>query len=294
MGSAIATERFPHEAQNVPSELKVGDRWVTCDEYKVPLIAVPNGACFAASSTNADTWRSYETTLKTYSENEHIAGIGRVIADDEDYVGIDLDSCLDETGELSAWAGAIVTRLDSYAEVSPSKHGLKIWVRAPELKRAYKKPGLEIYPRGRYFTVTGVSLSEMAVPIVEAGDELATLIEEEFPKVDRDRTPYGGPDRVLDLDEFLERSNVEILAILSDGAAERKYRIRCPWLEEHSDGDDTGTYVGQYDNGALFFACWHSHCAQRRWQELRALLNPTVYLGRPSRSKCERGGGRLR
>jgi putative DNA primase/helicase len=94
---------------------------------------VPNGACFAASSTNADTWRSYETALKAYSDNEHIAGIGRVIADDEDYVGVDLDDCLDpETGELSARAGAIVARLDSYAEISPSLTGIKIWVSAPD------------------------------------------------------------------------------------------------------------------------------------------------------------------
>jgi primase-polymerase (primpol)-like protein len=95
MSSAIGTERFPHYPQTVPSELKAGERWVTCDEHKVPLIAMPNGACFAASTTNTDTWRSYETALKAYSDNEHIAGIGRVITDDEDYVGVDLDDCLD-------------------------------------------------------------------------------------------------------------------------------------------------------------------------------------------------------
>src|SRR5829696_2959194 len=112
--STTITTRFPHHPENVPDELKVGERWVTCDKCKVPLIAIESGACFAASSTDPATWRSYETALKAWRENEHIAGIGRVLAEHEDYVGVDLDGCLDpETGELSAWAGAIVARLDS-------------------------------------------------------------------------------------------------------------------------------------------------------------------------------------
>jgi primase-polymerase (primpol)-like protein len=293
MHNQITTDKFPHYPENVPAALKTGERWVTCDEYKVPLIAVPNGACFAASSTNKETWRPYETALATWQENEHITGLGRVICDDEDYVGVDLDDCVEpETGELVPWAATIAARLDSYTEVSPSLKGVKIWVRAPELTTAYKKPEIEIYPARRYFTVTGLTFGA-GREIRAAGETLAAIIEEEFPKVDRDRSPYNGPDRVLDLEEFLGRANVEVLSVLSDGAAERKYRILCPWLDEHSDGDDTGTYCGQYDNGALFFACWHSHCASRRWQEFRALLNPVVFLGRPSRSKCVRGG-RLR
>jgi hypothetical protein len=291
----VVTTRFPHHPDNVPAELKVGDVWVTCDEYKVPLIALPSGVCFAASSTNADTWRSYETALAAYSENEHISGIGRVICEDEDYVGVDIDDCLDpDTGEISDGASAILTRLASYAEISPSLAGIKIWVRAPGMKTAYKKPRLEIYPARRYFTVTGLPLNEHKAPIAVRGDELAAIIEEEFPKVDRDRSPYDGPTRVLDLDGFLDRARVVIFSVLTDGAAERKYRIRCPWIEEHTDEDESGTYVGQYPDGALFFACWHSHCAHRRWREFRALLNPLVYLGRPSRSKACRREGRLR
>jgi hypothetical protein len=287
-------ERFYHLSENVPEELKQGERWVTCDDHKVPFVAIPNGAVFAASSTDPATWRTYETAFKTWQENEHVAGVGRVIVEDEVYVGIDLDDCLDPaTSELSSWASSIVERLDSYTEISPSLSGVKIWVKAPELKTGYKKPGLEVYPRGRYFTVTGLPLNEAVKEVASQENELAELIREEFPKVACDQTPYEGPERVLDLDAFLECAGVEILAVLSDGAAERKYRIRCPWLDEHSDGDDSGTYCGQYENGALFFSCWHSHCAHRRWREFRSLLNPAAFLGRPSRSKCVRGG-RLR
>lgn len=292
--SSTTLIRFPHHPEAIPEELKAGEVFVTCDENKVPQIAIPSGRVFAASSTDPDSWRDYPVALETWIENEHIAGIGRVITAEDDYAGVDLDACIDpDTGELQPWASSIVERLDSYTEISPSLTGVKIWVKAPELKTAYKKPGLEVYPRGRYFTVTGLPLNGHRAPIAVRGDELAAIIEEEFPKVDRDRSPYDGPTRVLDLDEFLDRAGVVIFSVLTDGAAERKYQIRCPWLDEHSDGDESGTYVGQYPDGALFFACWHSHCARRAWREFRALLNPVVYLGRPSRSKACRGG-RLR
>src|SRR5215208_7093728 len=293
MTAIITADRFPHHPASVPNELKntQEERWVLCDEYKVPLIAMVNGACYAASSTNPDTWRSYETALTAFLENEHFAGIGRVIAEDEDYCGVDLDRCLDPaTGEISPWAATIVERLDSYAEISPSLTGVKIWIKAPGMKTAYKKPGLEVYPRGRYFTVTGLALNDKITPISVRGDELSALIEEEFPKVDRDRTPYNGPERILDLDDFLERADAAVFAVVSDGAADRKYRIRCPWLDEHSDGDESGTYTGQYENGALFFSCWHSHCARRAWREFRHHVESVTFLGRAPRARR----GRLR
>jgi hypothetical protein len=283
------TDRFPHYPENVPAALKVGDVWVTCDEYKVPLLALPNGVVFAASSTDSNTWRSYETALSTWQKNEHIAGVGRVIAEDEDLVGVDLDDCVDSaSGELSPWASTIVERLDSYAEISPSLTGVKIWTRAPEVTTTYKKPRLEIYARSRYFTVTGLVIGSSR-EIREADVELATIIEEEFPKVSRDRTPYDGPDRVLDLEDFLDRTDVAIFDVASDGAAERKYRIRCPWLDEHSHADETGTYTGQYENGALFFACHHAHCGRRTWRTFRHHVETVALLGR-----APRGTGRLR
>jgi len=289
MNTAITTDRFPHNKGKVPDELKSGDVWVTCDEGKAPLIPIPNGRCFAAKSTDPETWRSYETALKTWRDNEHIAGVGRVLVSDEEYVGVDIDSCINDGGEISSWAARIVERLDSYAEISPSLSGVKVWIKAPALQAAYKKPGLEIYPSRRYFTVTGIPYGE-AREIRNASTALVKIIEEEFPKVDRDRTPYDGPARVLDLDEFLERADVTVFTVAYDGAAERKYRIRCPWVDEHTDGDESGTYCGQYENGALFFSCWHSHCARRAWREFRHYVETVMFLGRAPR----RLRGRLR
>ena len=278
--------RFEHDPANIPDELKHAEKWVCCDETKVPLIATTSGAVYAASSTDPATWRSYETAFTAWRENEwSFAGIGRVIGADEEYVGIDLDNVLDpETGELSPWASEILRRLDSYSETSPSTRGIKTWVKAPTVTRAHVKPGLEIYPRGRYFTVTGRILNDSE--IATRDEELSAIIAEEFPYVDRDRTSYDGPRRVLDLLDYLEKANIAIFAERSDGSAERVYSIRCPWAEEHTGGYESGTRVGQYSDGALFFRCEHAHCRSlREWRQFRSELDPQVYLGRERRAK---------
>jgi putative DNA primase/helicase len=319
--------RFDHYPENVPDELKSGEVWVCCDEEKVPLVAARSGAVYAASSTDPKTWRTYEEAYGTYCENEwSFAGIGRVIRAEEDLVGVDLDKCLSRvdtstgvstppttpkvglpTGvspslsvlstvstsfSITSWAANILERLDSYAEVSPSLTGVKVWVKAPSITRAHVKPGLEIYPRGRYFTVTGLSLGSGAVkPIAHRDEELAAIITQEFPKVDRNRRAYDGTKRALDLLDYLEKANVEIHVETSDGTAERVYGIRCPWAHEHTtETSSTATRVGQYSDGATFFECEHAHCKQsRKWKQFRAECDPIVYLGRPRRSS-----GRLR
>jgi P4 family phage/plasmid primase-like protien len=71
-------------------------------------------------------------------------------------VGIDLDDCVDEHGAIAPQATAILEAVEGYAEISPSGTGLKIFTRA-KLDTAHvdHDKGLEIYPKGRYFTVTG-------------------------------------------------------------------------------------------------------------------------------------------
>jgi len=291
MIDTYAPPRFEHHPDNIPEELKADEAWVCCDENKVPLIASRSGAVYAASSTDECTWRDYDDAHTAWLENEwSFAGVGRVIRQTEDLVGVDFDKCLDpDTGELTPWAAHTIERLASYAEVSPSLTGVKMWVYAPSITRAHVKPGLEIYSRGRYFTVTGIALSDRTV-IANRDEELAAIIAEEFPRADRNRTAYDGPRKVLDLVDYLEKVNVEIFSERSDGTAERIYSIRCPWYEEHTDEDTSGTRVGQYADGALFYRCEHAHCRGiREWRQFKAECDSIVYLGRRRRSS-----GRLR
>jgi hypothetical protein len=267
----------------IPGELRAGVmhvnwRYEGNPETKVLKIA---GTLRDASSTNPQTWRTFQECAAAMERYPgRYAGVGRVIARDDPFVGVDLDDVREpETGKLSFRAYEIVGRLNSYAEVSPSECGVKVWVRA-RLERAYKKPGLEVYPHGRYFTLTGWMLPQALPSVEERTHELEALIREEFRRsggAEKPRRPYEGtPGERIDLVEFLAAASVEILAEIPDGTAERVYRVVCPWMREHTGGDRSGTRVGQYPDGALFFQCEHSHCAHRDWAEFRQEVDPRI------------------
>lgn len=269
----------------LPEELKTGARHVNWRYEGNPATKVLKiaGTLSNASSTNPRTWRTLEECVAAMESHPRLyAGVGRVITKDDPFGGVDLDDVRDpETGKLSSGASEIVGKLDSYAEVSPSKSGVKLWVRA-RLDRAYKKPGVEVYPHGRYFTLTGWILPQALPTVEERQSELEALIREEFPVASpakqsrRVRSYEGNPGERIALVEFLVAAGVKVLGDVPDGTAERVLRIVCPWVWEHTKGDRSGTRVGQYPDGALFFQCEHAHCAHRGWQEFRQEVEPRI------------------
>ena len=118
-----------------------------------------NGA--RASSTDPRTWCPFDEALKAWQDNPNRwSGIGFVFSPDDPFFGIDLDHCLDADGKLKLWAQPILERFsDSYAEISPSGSGIKIWAkgRLPGGGIAFPLGDgrVEIYDQARYFTVTG-------------------------------------------------------------------------------------------------------------------------------------------
>lgn len=58
----------------------------------------------------------------------------------------------------------------------------------------------------------------------------------------------------------------------------RKWRLEeCPVAppgKEHSDG----VYVGQYDDGAVWFQCYHDHGEGVTWQDVRPIFEPGCYV----------------
>ena len=109
----------------------------------------------AAKINDSSTWGSFQDALECCARHQ-FEGIGFVFADTDPFVGIDLDECIDDaTGEISSEAAAIVERFGSYTEISPSGKGLHIIVEGHLTEGGRKKDGIEIYDRGRFFTVTG-------------------------------------------------------------------------------------------------------------------------------------------
>ena len=259
--------QFPLFPDAVPRELLPGRVWVCCDREKVPLVASRRGPSEVATSTDPSTWRTFEEALAAYKAGRY-CGIGRVFEKGAGIVGVDIDHCRDShTGRITTYGHEILDTLDSYSEVSPSGTGVKVWVYA-DIPASKVKAGLEIYRQARYFTVTGQILPQYRSILTERTEALLEIIAREFPKRERRRHPsasYDGPR--LNLEEVLDGGGVDVLAEISDAGAERKYRVLCPWIEEHTTNPDSGTYAGQYPSGALFFQCWHSHCQHRRWRD---------------------------
>jgi putative DNA primase/helicase len=155
----------------IPQELQELPRWVcwayawsrTKKKWDKPPRRVDGRF---ASSTDAATWCDFGLAVRTVERGlPHFDGIGLVLTGDG-LVAVDLDRCIAEgcaasmrVGELDgidAWARAIVKDLDSYTELSPSGHGLRIFVRGRLPRGSGNRKGcFEVYDCARYVTVTG-------------------------------------------------------------------------------------------------------------------------------------------
>ena len=170
---------------NVPEELKRLPAWLLWAESaplkpgdkprKVPhyVDGAPRGttdtpkdrgrlvdfdAAIAAYERQSKPWVGPGVALGAYAEPALVLS------------GIDLDNCIDEGG-LNERARSVVEAAHTYAEKSPSGRGVKLLglgdVGTLKLKR--DEAGLEIYSRGRFFTVTGrILLGEGLAPLAGA------------------------------------------------------------------------------------------------------------------------------
>jgi len=170
--------------EKVPVWFKGFHNWVLWTPEKVPLD--PKNLK-AASTTDPDTWGTYDEAEKAYlsCKDDSIAGIGFVFTDSP-FTGIDLDKCRDpKTGRIDTWAMDIVNAFRSYTEISPSETGLHIVVRGklPEGSTRRRNDKIEIYDSGRYFTVTGNILPGIRPEIKDRQEILTNFYRQHFPEI---------------------------------------------------------------------------------------------------------------
>lgn len=142
---------------------------------KKPPINPNNGDM--ARPNDPKTWGTWEQAVDCAKIND-LDGIGFMFHPESmAIVGIDIDDCIDEAGELSKFARETVESIPGYWEISPSGKGLHALVLGtlPEGRRKHPKLGFEMYERDRYFTVTGNQLPSSVDELVDCTDELATL-----------------------------------------------------------------------------------------------------------------------
>jgi hypothetical protein len=177
MGPAGAESLIP---ENIPSELKELHQWVCWKEEeskegkntKVPKNAHTG---FNAKSNDSKTWAAFDKAVKRFSTKGY-NGLMFALTEADSFTVVDLDDVRDpETEKIEPWAEGIISRLNSYTEISPSGRGVHIWVKGKLPSGGRRTGKVEMYDSHRFMAVTGHHLEGTPTTIEERQTELSDL-----------------------------------------------------------------------------------------------------------------------
>src|SRR5262249_49776980 len=133
-----------HRAENVPAAIRVLRRWLVwqwlwrepteknAGRWDKPPVAPATGR--EMDATDPKNWIDFAAAQVASIPFD---GIGFALGSKKNpsgYVVIDIDHCIDDAGSIDPRALDLVERFDSYSEVTPSRTGIRIWLRG-------RKPG---------------------------------------------------------------------------------------------------------------------------------------------------------
>ena len=215
----MSVRDFP--IQNIPQRLTELNQWVSwkfeknnAGFTKVPISAKTG---HKASTTTSRDWSSFDVALSQFQDDRVLAGIGFVFTSDDCFTGIDLDACLDESGQF-IWGKDIVNLLNTYTEISPSGRGVKLVVegsKPPHVGCQRKGLGpdksgqIEVYDHARFFTITGRRLSDAYAEITAKQDELTEVCQYFWPEKSQQTSP--STDRSEDCPDEVKRRAIAYL-----------------------------------------------------------------------------------
>lgn len=158
--------------------LKAINQWVVWREEEGRKVPYDAKTGRRASSTNPRTWVDYEQAKASYEGDPSIAGVGFVFTENDGLVGIDVDKCVGD-GELNEIGRYVYEQFcGTYIEFSPSGKGLHVIGWATKMRGMRTKDdsiGLEVYDRGRFFTVTFEQLEDVNDDVGEMQEALELL-----------------------------------------------------------------------------------------------------------------------
>ncbi|MDD3030730.1 MAG: hypothetical protein PHS57_10735 [Alphaproteobacteria bacterium] len=234
--------RISVEPAGIPDALKRLNQWVVWSyrlvdgkQKKPPL----NPRTMRDASTNdPHTWSDFEHALAVYEDGK-ADGIGVVMRAGSGVVGIDLDRCIDENGNVEPNALRIVEMINSYTELSPSGTGLHVFALA-DLPVARRSGPVELYGTSQYLTVTGCVFGDhhlMRAAQAEV-EKLHAAITPPPVSTPSPRTPSAPPR------EYPRRLDREIIDRASSSRSGAKFRAL--W-----NGDSSGYSSGSEADAAL-------------------------------------------
>lgn len=105
---------------------------------------------------------------------------------------------------------------------------------------------------------------------------IADLLPQEEPKElpNRQRTSYSGEQ--FDLQRWLDDHGIEYKK--EPYGASTKFMLRhCPWEETHSSIKPYESALFMDSNGKITFSCYHNHCSDKTWHDVRLKYEPDAY-----------------
>lgn len=192
--------------KNIPQELKKLNCWVGWKKVinervkKIPINPT-NGE--KAGTTNSLTWGTFEEALSAY-QRFNLDGIGFVFTNENPYLGIDIDDCVDDNGNLNELVRDVISQVNSYTEYSQSGEGIHILCKGRIIKGKKRdgKIGIEMYSENRYFALTGNVLPGSPLGIEERSKEVEQVHEKylgEKTKCGKEIRDQGGLEQARSL-----------------------------------------------------------------------------------------------
>lgn len=283
---------------NIPARLTSSKRWAVWvavwSEKRQKYDKVPKhpASGYGISTMRPEKWCDYETALGAL-RNSAFAGVGYLMTGSDGLVGIDMDKCVVD-GVVAPWAQAIVDQVGSYAEISPSGNGVRIFAEgAIAFDWTNHGVGIEVYAghTARFLTVTGAHLegTPKSVKAAPAGAlaslaarhakerESATVISMSMPDIADplalpDLSDLGLPYKVMDyLNDGTPPSSDRSLALFTTATA------------LHSAGLDTETVFSILANNEFTMG----DALGKRHQDVeRALLYLWVHHAQKSKDRA--------
>lgn len=229
----VSIAAIPEALRAIPHWLLWEYAWRQGRWTKVPYRA-GTPRCPAAVDQPA-TWCPFAEALAWHGRG-YGDGLGFVLTAALGLVGIDLDYCRDaDPGALDPWAVAIVQAIRSYAEVTPSGTGVRIFARGTLPPHGRKCGDVEMCTEGRYLTVTGCHLADTPATLAERHEAIAALHRRIFAARQPLAAPLDGDGDgpPLDDDALLARA----LGAANGGKLARLWAGETRGYPSHSEAD---------------------------------------------------------
>jgi hypothetical protein len=146
------------------------------------------GRGYRVSVTDPRNWCTWDEALAAVAKYGR-AGIGLVL-EAAKLSGADFDHCITDSGSYLPAVAEAISFGETYGEVSPSGSGVHMLIEGASgitIKR--DDIGIELYERGRYFTVTGEHISDLPAKIGPAPRLIEHLkrLDAETPKPGKEK-----------------------------------------------------------------------------------------------------------